>query len=315
MERINFPEKDYLRTFFKSITMTTKDIQNLTEAHGLIITDDIKFNDMGIDFRVGIVSDINGQQWILRIPRRGYMAGQIEEEKRILDLVQKHLSVEVPDWKIAAHDLVAYPLLQGKPALTYDAITHEVTWNMDKDSPNYVPSLAKVLVELHKIPASEVMMQHLKIKTTTDVKKEIENQLQLVKSEIGISEALEARYKAWLENDPLWPTFTRFIHADLYAGHILTDKNNEISGIIDWTTAHIGDPAMDFAGHLNVFGEESLKQLIEEYEKQGGQVWDKIFEQSVERAAASALAYGFFAVETNSDFHIEGAKVMLGVEA
>ncbi|NGM66892.1 Mph(E)/Mph(G) family macrolide 2'-phosphotransferase [Sphingobacterium sp. SGR-19] len=293
--------------------MTTKDIQNLTQAHGLTITDDIKFNDMGIDFRVGIVSDIDGQQWVLRIPRRNNMADQIKGEREILNLVKKHLSVEVPDWRIANHDLVAYPLLKDKPALTYDGVTYEVTWNMDKDSPNYVPSLAKVLVELHHIPASEVSVKNLKIKTTTDLKKEIENQLRLVKSEIGISEELEARYKTWLNNDSLWPKFTKFIHADLYAGHILTDNNNEVSGIIDWTTAHVGDPAMDFAGHLNVFGEESLKQLIEEYEKQGGQIWDRIFEQTVERAAAAALAYGFFAVETKSDLHIQGAKKMLGV--
>lgn len=216
-------------------------------------------------------------------------------------------------WKIASHDIIAYPLLEDNPALTFDAITYEVTWNMDKDSPNYIPSLAKVLVELHNIPESEVRGKDLKIKTTADLKKEIENQLKLVKLEIGISEELEARYKTWLDNDSLWPKFTRFIHADLYAGHILTNLNNEVSGIIDWTTAHIGDPAMDFAGHLNVFGEESLKHLIEEYEKQGGQSWDRIFEQSVERAAASALAYGFFAVETKNDFHIKGAKAMLGV--
>lgn len=293
--------------------MTTKDIQNLTEAHGLKITDDIKFNDMGIDFRVGIVTDITNQKWVLRIPRRENMADQIEEERQILNLVKKHLSVEVPDWKIASSDIIAYPLLKDNPALTFDAITYEVTWNMDKDSPNYIPSLAKVLVELHSIPKSEVREKDLKIKTTADLKKEIENQLKLVKLEIGISEELEVRYKTWLDNDSLWPKFTRFIHADLYPGHILTDLNNEVSGIIDWTTAHVGDPAMDFAGHLNVFGEESLKQLIAEYEKQGGQIWDRIFEQSVERAAATALAYGFFAVETKSDFHIKGAKAMLGV--
>ncbi|RZF61450.1 Mph(E)/Mph(G) family macrolide 2'-phosphotransferase [Sphingobacterium corticibacterium] len=293
--------------------MTTKDIQNLTEAHGLKITDDITFNDMGIDFRVGVVSDINGQKWVLRIPRRNDMGDQIKEEKQILNLVKKHLSVEVPDWKIAGHDLVAYPLLTDKPALTYDGITYEVTWNMDKDSPNYISSLAKVLVELHQIPKSEVSAKNLKIKTTTDLKDDIENQLRLVKSEIGVSEELETRYKTWLDNDSLWPKFTRFIHADLYAGHILTNKNNEVSGIIDWTTAHVGDPAMDFSGHLNVFGAKSLKELIAEYEKRGGQIWDKIFEQSVERVAASALAYGFFAVETKSDAHIQGAKAALGV--
>lgn len=293
--------------------MTTQEIQNLTEKHGLVITDDIIFNDMGIDFRVGMVTDINGQKWILRIPRREDMSVQIEEEKHILDLVKKHLSVEVPDWKIANHELIAYPLLTDKPALTFDANTYEVTWNMDKESPNYVPSLAKVLVELHGIPESEVREKGLKIKSSSEIRKEIENQLKLVKAEIGISNELETRYKNWLDNEPLWPAYSKFIHADLYAGHILTNEKNEVSGIIDWTTAHMGDIAMDFSGHLKVFGEESLKLLIEEYKKLGGQTWEHLYEQSVERAAATALAYGFFAVETKNDFHIKGAKEMLGV--
>lgn len=45
-----------------------------------------------------------------------------------------------------------------------------------------------------------------------------------------------------------------------------------------------------------------------------GKIWDKIFEQSVERAAAAPLAYGYFALETQGEAHINGAKVQLGVE-
>lgn len=82
---------------------------------------------------------------------------------------------------------------------------------------------------------------------------------------------------------------------------------------IDWSTAHINDISQDFFGHVSVFGEESVKSLISEYEKQGGKIWDKIFEQSVERAAAAPLAYGFFALETQDDVHINGAKILLGV--
>src|SRR5690606_36722178 len=122
-------------------------------------------NDMGIDFRAGIVSDIKGQKWVPRIPRRNDMGAQIEEVKQILNLVKKHLSVEVLDWEIAGHDLVAYPLLTDKPALTYDGITYEVTCNMDEDSPNYILWLAQALVEFHHISKSEVNEKNLKIKT------------------------------------------------------------------------------------------------------------------------------------------------------
>ncbi|MGV8963431.1 MAG: Mph(E)/Mph(G) family macrolide 2'-phosphotransferase [Candidatus Saccharimonadaceae bacterium] len=293
--------------------MTIKDIQILAEAHGLLLTEKMKFNEMGIDFKVGFAIDIIGQQWLLRIPRRNDMGEQIEKEKRILELVKKHLSVEVPDWQISSPELVAYPMLKYNPVLTFNAETYEVSWHMDKDSPEYITSLAKTLVEIHSIPEIEVWGNDLKIMKSSNLRPEIATHLQLVKSEIGISEQLETRYRKWLDNDALWADFTQFIHGDLYAGHVLASKEGIVSGIIDWSTAHIGDPAIDFSGHATVFGEESLKVLIMEYEKQGGKVWDKLYEQTLERAAAAPLAYGFFALETQDESHIAGAKVQLGV--
>lgn len=294
--------------------MEIKDIQKLAERHGLILTDKMHFNEMGIDFKVGFATDKDGIQWLLRIPRRTNLGEQITEEKRILQLVSSYLSVQVPNWKIASPELVAYPLLDGKPALTFDALTYEVSWYMDKESPQYISSLAGILVQLHSIPEEEVRKNGLKVMPPESLRTEIADRLLLVKSELGISIELENRYRKWLDNDALWPSFTRFIHGDLYAGHVLTTRDGSITGIIDWSTAHVSDIAQDFSGHVTVFGEDSLRALIAQYIKQGGETWGKLFDQSIERAAAAPLAYGFFAVETQDEHHINAAKSMLGVE-
>jgi macrolide phosphotransferase len=293
--------------------MTVQDIQKLAEAHGLLLTEEMKFNEMGIDFKVGFATDNEGKPWVLRIPRRNNLGAQIEEEKRILQLAKNYLSVQVPDWQIATPNLIAYPLLQNKPALTFDAVTYDITWNMDQKSPNYAPSLASVLVELHNVPETEVIANGLKVTKPEDLRAGMADRLQRVKSELGISNKLEIRYRKWIDNDALWPDFTRFIHGDLYAGHVLTSDDGSVSGIIDWSTAHVGDISQDFSGHVTVFGEESLKVLIASYEKRGGKVWDTLLDQAVERAAAAPLAYGFFAVETQDETHIKGAKLQLGV--
>ena len=293
--------------------MKIKDIKQLAKEHGLLLSEEMQFNEMGIDFKVGFATDLDGKKWLLRIPRRENLGEQIATEKRILDLVSKHLSVEVPNWKIATEKLVAYPLLNGKPALTFDAKTYEVTWNMDKENTNYVSSLAKVLVQLHSIPESQAAQNNLKVMKPTDLRSEIADRIQLVKSELGISKELENRYQKWLDNDLLWPSFTRFIHGDLYAGHVITNGEGYVSGLIDWSTAQVSDISQDFSGHVSIFGEESLKKLMLEYQIQGGQIWDKLFEQTIERAAAAPLAYGFFAIETQDENHIIGAKAQLGV--
>ena len=61
--------------------MTIQDIQSLAEAHGLLLTDKMNFNEMGIDFKVVFALDTKGQQWLLRIPRRDGMREQIKKEK------------------------------------------------------------------------------------------------------------------------------------------------------------------------------------------------------------------------------------------
>lgn len=292
--------------------MNRKDIQRIAEDHGLSLTDRMTFNDMGIDFKVGFAQDAHDRQWVLRLPRRDDLKEQIENEQRILQLAKKYLTIEVPDWRIASENLVAYPLLENEPALTFDSETHEVSWHMDQQSAIYPCSLASALVDLHAIPESEVRTQNLKILKPEDLRQEIMRRLQLVKSELGISQSLENQYRRWLDNDPLWPDFTRFVHGDLYAGHVLVDRQGTVSGIIDWSTAHVGDIALDFSSHYSIFGEESVKDLINEYEKLGGRVWDTLLEQVVERAGAAPLAYGFFAVETGIDVHIAGAKAQLG---
>ena len=46
-------------------------------------------------------------------------------------------------------------------------------------------------------------------------------------------------------------------------------------------------------------------------EKLGGKVWNKLYEQTLERAAASPLMYGLFALETQNESLIVGAKAQL----
>ncbi|EEO0096105.1 phosphotransferase [Salmonella enterica subsp. enterica serovar Senftenberg] len=293
--------------------MKNNDIQTLAERHGLQITNDICFNEMGIDFSVGFATDVQGRKWVLRIPRRPDMTEQIQREQNILRLAQEHLSIAVPDWQVVSDELIAYPLLPDPPALTFDAKTYEVTWNMDMQAPRYVESLAKVLVELHRIPVDELTQKGIKSLTIVEARQELLEQIKLVKQELGIAASLEKRWLHWVDNDLFWPDFTSFVHGDLYAGHVLVAPEATVTGIIDWSEGQGNDPAMDFAGHIAAFGEDSLKKLITAYEQSGGTVWDKLFEQAVERHSASALRYAVFAIHTKDKTHLQAVKAQLGI--
>jgi macrolide phosphotransferase len=294
--------------------MKQDDILDLAARHGLQLKQCMRSSEMGIDFRVVFAEDWNNQEWVVRIPRRE-LFHQIERERKILALVRKHLSISVPDWKIADPDFIAYPLMRGDPVITFDATTHEITWNISEKKNRLTSSLARILVELHRIPFTEATDAGLESPTIHQVRQEHLDEIEEIKREIGIDSELENRWRAWIETDDFWPDFTTFVHGDLYAGHILSDAAGNISGIIDWSEARLSDPSIDFSGHLAVFGEHGLKELISEYEEAGGRVWGKMLEQTRERHSAAPLKYAVFALRTRMDDHINAARSKLGISS
>jgi hypothetical protein len=73
---------DYYIVEQKIYSMKNKDVQKLAEKHGLILSDEMSFNEMGIDFRVGFTVDTKGGKWLVRIPRRTDLGVQIATEKQ-----------------------------------------------------------------------------------------------------------------------------------------------------------------------------------------------------------------------------------------
>lgn len=56
------------------------------------------------------------------------------------------------------------------------------------------------------------------------------------------------------------------IHGDLYRDNVLVDaESGKINGIIDWGTAEVGDPAIDFAALAVDFSVEEVKKILSSY--------------------------------------------------
>ena len=255
--------------------MNANEVKILAERHGLQALKEITFNEIGLDFQIAFAKGQNEDSWVLRIPRRDNMLAQIEHEAQILKLMKRRLKISVPDWKCVSSELIAYPLLKNPPAISVDGATHQMTWNMDSKSKKFVS---------------------------------VSGDLQRVKLELGISTQEEKRLQAWIDNESLWPPFSVLVHGDLYAGHTLVEKDGKITGMIDWSEAKINDPSLDFVGHLAVFGEESLANLISEYQRAGGTVWPSLFNHTKERNSASFLSFAIFALNAGKDDLIATAK-------
>jgi len=285
-------------------------VADLAQEHGLeIIPASVVFNEAGLDYLVAFATAKDSKPWVLRIPRRADVSAKIAEEARILKLVKPRLSVAVPDWRIRSRSLIGYPALPGQPGLTLDE--GEVSWHFDRESSAYCRSLGRLIAQLHRIDAEAAQAAKIPTLTPTEVREEWRTNLAKVSAEFSIAEPLLDRWTAWLDEDSYWPDFTVFTHGELYPAHLLLDDDAEITAVLDWTTAKVSDPALDFMFHASLSTPEAFELTVRTYVEQGGRVPRRLHEQCAELMAAGPINYGMYALTTGNPDHWAAAAAQL----
>jgi len=56
-------------------------ITMIAGRHGIAVAGNVEVNDVGLDFRVAFVTDQDGREWVLRIPRRPDVWPRAENER------------------------------------------------------------------------------------------------------------------------------------------------------------------------------------------------------------------------------------------
>jgi GTP-binding protein HflX len=282
----------------------------LAARHGLALApDDVRVVEAGLDYRVAFARDAAGADWVLRIPRRPDVSAKLPEERRILAFVGPRLSVTVPAWQVCSEALVAYRRLPGAPGLTLDESGQPV-WHFDASSPAFAAALGRLIAELQGLDAEAARAAGVPVLSMTEVRSRWRADLARVRAAFEIARELEGPWEAWLDNDELWPDRTAFTHGELYAAHVLVDGPARIVGVLDWTTAKVGDPAVDFT-YQHMMGPTAFEATVAAYLGAGGAPIPHLGARCAALAAAGPLAYGVFALQTGDPRHREAAAAML----
>jgi macrolide phosphotransferase len=278
-----------------------QEVLELAHQSGLAIEENsIRFNESGLDFQVVFATDAEGTRWVLRLPRREDVLQSVDQEKRTLELVAPSLSVEVPRWTICTDELITYRALSGVPTGTIDPEAKAYMWEIDIANlpERFYTSLARGIASLHQIGIEQVRAAGLPIKTAEEVRIEMKQRMDAVKSEIGVGQTLWERWQSWVDHDEMWRFETVLTHGDLHAGHVLINAQAQVTGFIDWTEAAVADPARDFVAYYRTFGQDALNQLIVAYAEAGGQTRSKMSEHIVELNATFAIDIAEFALKS-----------------
>ncbi|MDV4151842.1 macrolide 2'-phosphotransferase [Clostridium sp. AL.422] len=299
------------------MSKTKKEIIEISKKHGLNLKEDtLVFNESGLDFLAVFGVDYEGNEWVLRVPRRQDVMPRTKDEKQALDLVNKYNDTfQAPNWEIYSEELIAYKKLKGIPAGTIDHEIGNYVWEIDINNvpESFHETLGKVLANLHGIPKDKAKEVGMIVKTPEEIRESMKERMNLVKSKFGVGKSLWNRWQMWVNDDEMWPKETGFIHGDIHAGHTLIDKDGNVTGLIDWTEAKVADISADFVFHYKAFGEEGLKSLIKSYKEAGGYYWPKMKEHIIELVAAYPVEIAEFAIVSGVEEYEQMAKESLEV--
>ncbi|MBD2870255.1 macrolide 2'-phosphotransferase [Paenibacillus arenilitoris] len=297
-------------------TSVKQQLLTAAAAGGLRIEEDsLDINESGMDFLVAFAKDAGGARWVLRKPRRADVLERAENEYKVLKLVREQLPIDAPDWRIFTPELIAYPLLGGKPVATVDPAAGGYAWLYEQHSlpEAFFDSFAEALAALHRIDHGKAAEAGLRVKSPLEARQAFADVIEEVKQHFAVPAELLQRWTTWLARGSYWPDYSVLNHGDMHPPHILIDEHRRVTGFQDWTEAEVGDPGKDFVIFYALFGEEGLRDLLKRYEKAGGRVWPTMHEHIAEQWAAYPAMVAKFALMTGKEADMEMAKAFMGL--
>jgi aminoglycoside phosphotransferase (APT) family kinase protein len=209
------------------------------------------------------VFEVN-REWIVRVPRREEVRGWMRKEAVLLPLLAPALPVPVPRFEVLEDGpifFVAYRKLEGQP------LDPEAARGAHGSA--LAAQLGGFLAALHTFPRVSAVRAGL---ADVDASAWLEQQR-------GLAERCESQVMPLLDADErrrAQAVFTEFfsswdgslelvlVHADLGPAHILR-RGSTVSGVIDWSDARLGDPALDLAWLLYGTGTPFADGLLGAY--------------------------------------------------
>jgi aminoglycoside 2''-phosphotransferase len=199
-------------------------------------------NDYGEDNQVVVADDA----WIVRFPRPDNF-GRFGAELNLLDEFSKVSLVRVPDYEHVTRDRTfgAYRMIGGVELTPprFAALRPDVQRNVLAD-------LAGFLSALHALPMQTIAQAdgHIERCWSGEQFAALYRGMRRAKIARKVDDAWLARFDAFhAAFERVTQGVPRLAHGDLSDDHILVAEDGYLSGVIDFTDAAWGDPAIDFA--------------------------------------------------------------------
>ena len=232
-----------------------------------------KLRDVGVVHNVGevrLITDgmqhlvlVIDEELVARFPRNGDARRALTDEYGVLAHLRKHVSAPVPQPIARTEEFIVYRWLPGEP------ITRAALARLDRPQRDrLIDDVGQFLAEMHSAPLPP------KVRASPATKSRSAWLALRDRAEQVVTPLLWRHQQAWLaslfhpvETGELSFDFVpAMIHGDLAPYHLLHDPGaGRLTGILDFGVTGRGDPAVDLACLLCVWGERWAQRLVRLY--------------------------------------------------
>lgn len=260
--------------------------------------------------REGLINDviIVNHELVFRFAKNDGFAQILNLELDILDLVRPRIQLPVPTPVYRGPGSTVYPKLQGSALLRRDIL------EMDDAAREHVArQLGTFLSHLHTTPIDDLdweiptVLAPVTWRKWVEIRGRVEEKVYPLMLRHQVAWAEEFFERA-LEDHRNFTYEPALIHADLAPYHVLYDaEKSEVSGIIDFGVAGIGDPALDLGTLISNYGESFVSMFAETYPGM-----DALLPRARFYAQAIEFQWVLLGLETGDKFwytaHLGGAR-------
>lgn len=250
----------------------------LAAAHPSVDVEGARVVDSGWDFVVLDTGD-----WVFRVPRRPAVAAALRVERRLLALLAPRLPLPVPD--LSLHTLRDGTPYAMAPRLPGESATCD-------DAPAIGAEIAALLTALHAVDPTDAALLGLAMPGTLDLDLLADRAAAEVVPLLAWDAVAALRAAFAVLREPIAAPVV--VHADLGLSNVLV-SDGRVSGVLDWTDAHVGDPAMDLAWFVQCLGVAAARSALAAYVPPAGVDVETLWRRAAAHAAVQpvhAVLYG-----------------------
>lgn len=242
---------------------------------------------------------VNGDL-IFRFPKYERAINRMIVEVEILKTIYGLVPVKTPlpiylaDNQLQQTTFMGYRLIPGQP------LTRESVSIMSNDEQRHIAAqLGKFLHSLHAISVESIRA----LLPNNDLRTEWRTMYKEIQMKLfpymrpDARETVRCHFESYLENSENFEFTSALIHGDFGTTNLLIAPGTaDITGVIDFGAARIGDPAIDFAGLLAQYGEDFLSACRHTYPN-----LDEMLPRSRFYAGTFALQEALFGIDNGDN--------------